>query len=92
MRVVGRRGEPDGDLQLDRVGVLELVEQHPLVALVEGAADLDAVGIGEQSPGVDEQVVEVEHARVDATAHRVEHEPAGDRAGETFAVCPGRTG
>ena len=33
----GVGGQADGDLELDRVGVLELVEQQPLVALVEAA-------------------------------------------------------
>ena len=61
-RIVGARGEPHGDLELDRVGVLELVEQDPRVALVEQPADVAA--LREQPAGEDEQVVELEPARL----------------------------
>ena len=42
-------GDPDGELDLDRVGVLELVEQEPLVAIVERGAGV--LGPGEQVSG-----------------------------------------
>ncbi len=59
--VVGGGGEPDGDLELDRVGVLELVEQDPDVPLVQEPPDVGVVG--EQPASEHEQVVELELAR-----------------------------
>ena len=83
---VGR--QPDGDLELDRVGVLELVEQQPLVALVEAAAR-PVVG-GQQAPRQDQQVVELERPGRRPSLGAVEHEPAADRAHHRLAVPPPR--
>ena len=89
MWIVRWRGETNGDLQLNGVGVLELVEQHPLVPPVQCAADLDVVGLGEQAARVDEEVVEVEDAGVDTAAHGIEDEAPGDRPGKPLAICLG---
>ena len=59
--LVGREGgEADGDLQLDRIGVLELVEQDAAVALVQPGAHVGSHR--QQAAGEDEQVVELERA------------------------------
>ncbi len=39
-RIVGVGREPDGDLELDRIGVLELVEQHAGIPVVQEATDV----------------------------------------------------
>ena len=56
--IVGARREPDGDLELDRVGVLELVEHDPRVAGMEQPADVAA--LRDEAAGEHEQVVELE--------------------------------
>src|SRR5205823_3670601 len=53
-------GDEDGQLDLDGVGVLELVEEEMGVALVQGAAGRRAGP--EQPAGQDQQVVELEPA------------------------------
>ena len=54
-------GDADGQLDLDRVGVLELIQQQPPVLLVQGVPHGGAVpGVGEQVAGQDQQVVEFE--------------------------------
>ena len=56
-------GDAHGQLNLNGVGVLELVEQQPVVALVQGGAHGRAVlGVTQQRSGQDEQVVELELA------------------------------
>ena len=75
--VVRRRGEADGDLQLDRVGVLELVEEHAAVVVVQAGAHVGPRG--EQAAGEHEQVVELERAGRRSLAGAVEDEAAGDR-------------
>ena len=72
-RIVRCRGEPHGDLELDRVGVLELVEQDSLVALVEHPAD--GGPCCDESPCENEQVVELEGALGGAVLCRLEHPP-----------------
>ena len=61
-RVAGPAGgDADGQLDLDRVGVLELIQQQPPVLLVQGVPHGGAVpGVGEQVAGQDQQVVEFE--------------------------------
>ena len=55
------RGDAHGELDLDRVRVLELVEQEPLVAVVEPLADRGAVlMVRHERPGQHQQVVEGE--------------------------------
>ena len=55
------RGDADRELDLDRVGVLELVEQEPRVALVEPRPhDRTLLGVTQKLTGEDEQVVELE--------------------------------
>ena len=56
-------GDPHRDLDLDRVGVLELVQQQPLVALLQVRAHLGAVVRGgHQLAGQHQQVVELQPA------------------------------
>ncbi len=67
-RTVGIGGivgpEQRGELDLDRVGVLELVDQDAVVALPEpGAGGRTVLRIAQQHAGEDQQVVEVELAR-----------------------------
>ena len=57
----GRGGEPHGELELDRLGVLELVEQHPGVPLMEAWRGRRAGA--EQAAGEHEQVVELNSCR-----------------------------
>ncbi len=75
-RIVGIGGEADGDLELDRIGVLELVEQHAVVSLVQESTDVGV--LGEQAAGEHEQVVELELTRRCPFGCPVEHEPADD--------------
>ena len=75
-RIVGIGGEPDGDFELDRVGVLELVEEHALVALVEQAAHVGV--LGEEPPRQDQKIVELELSRRGTFGGGVEHEPTKD--------------
>ena len=70
--IVGVGGEADGDLELDRIGVLELVEEHALVPFVQDAADVRTVG--QQATGEHEQVVELEQAGLGASCRRIEDE------------------
>ena len=57
------RGDEHGQLDLDRVGVLELVEQQPLVALAQRGAHAHTVRrVAQHRPGEHEQVVELELA------------------------------
>ena len=54
-----RVSQQEGELELERVGVLELVEQDAAVPLVEGCPHGVADdGVGEQVAGDDQQVVE----------------------------------
>ena len=71
----GRRArrEPDGDLELDRVGVLELVEQHPRVRVVEVAR---TSGVVASSRGRARAGRGTRGARLGAVGGGVEHEPA----------------
>src|ERR1019366_5585917 len=50
--------DPAGDLNLDGVGVLELVEEQPLVSALQGCPYLGIVPY--QVSGQDEQVVELQ--------------------------------
>ena len=53
--------DPDGELDLDRVGVLELIEQQPPVTLLQAGPDGRAMhGTAEQVTGEHEKVVELE--------------------------------
>ena len=74
----GVGGDPHGQLELDGVGVLELVEQDPGVALVDrrGARGV----VGEQLAGEHEQVVELQPAGGAPLVDGVEREPAQQRA------------
>ena len=78
-------GEPDGDLELDRVGVLELVEQHADVPFMEQSTDRRM--LGDQAAGEHQQVVELELARTGAVGGRVEHEPTDDRSEQQAPVA-----
>ncbi len=77
-RIVGARRQPDRDLELDRVGVLELVEHDALVAGVEQPPDVGA--LGHETAGEHEQVVELEPPGDRPFVGAVEHEPTDDRA------------
>jgi hypothetical protein len=58
-------GDAHGQLDLDRVGVLELVEQQPLVAAVErGSHDGALHRVAQHPAGEHEEVVELEGARL----------------------------
>ncbi len=57
---VGSAADPGGELDLDRVGVLELVEQQPLVVLVQRGADVRVAA--QQVAREHEQVVELQLA------------------------------
>ena len=71
---VGRR-EERGEIALDGVGVLELVEQEVRVALAQVAAHLPAVlGIAQHLACEHEEVVELEPTRALALAGLVERE------------------
>ena len=83
---VGRRGQAHGDLELDRIGVLELVEEHPLVAIVQVAAGR-RVG-RQQAPGEHEEVVELERAGRGPRRGGVEHEASAHHADDRLAVAP----
>ena len=86
---VGRGGDEDGQLDLDGVGVLELVDEEAPVAVVDGGPHGRAVGgVAQHLAGHDQQVVELELARHPALGGGVEGElaqldgqpPAGRRA------------
>ena len=66
-------GEQEDHLGLDRVRVLELVHQQELVAPPQVAAHLGV--LGDHSPCLDEQVLEIELALGDAAPRRLFHEP-----------------
>ena len=56
-------GDANGQLDLDGIGVLELVEKQPVVALVQGRPHGRAVlGVAQQRSGQDEQIVELQLA------------------------------
>ena len=75
-------GDADGQLDLDRVGVLELIQQQPPVALLQGGADGCAVrGMGEQVTGEHQQVVEFQ-LPLRASCLRGLEGRAGDAAGQ----------
>ena len=77
-RVVRGGCEADGDLELDRVGVLELVEEDALVPVVQHPAD---AGLrGDEAPGEHEQVVELERALGRPLRGRFEHPAPEHRA------------
>ena len=81
--VVGSGGEPDRDLELDRVGVLELVEEDAAVAIVQGGPDR---GLGCDEPsGEDEEVVELEGAELGSLDGGFEH-PATDHDAEHLSA------
>jgi hypothetical protein len=73
-RVVGVGGETHRDLELDGVGVLELVEENPLVTVVEDPSHPWV--FGHEPPGEHEEVVERESPGRGALFGGVEHEPA----------------
>ncbi len=75
-------GEERRDLDLDGVGVLELVEQEPAVALRSSAADPSPRRVAEHVAGQDEEVVEGE-APVPAAVLRLGHGEAGQLVAET---------
>src|SRR5205085_3210823 len=54
----GARSEEDGELDLDRVGVLELVDQQPGVATVKRRTC--GLAVSQQLPREHQQVVELE--------------------------------
>ena len=86
-RCVGLGGvegrDAHGELDLDRVGVLELVEQQPLVPLVEGGPhDGTLLRVAQHLPRQDEQVVELEGARRPGAARP-------PRGSWRAAPCPG---
>jgi hypothetical protein len=83
--IVGVGRQPNGDLELDRVGVLELVEEHPLVAFVEQASD--GGPFGDEPPREDEQVVELELPRSRALSGQLEHEAPEERTEQEPAVA-----
>ena len=83
-RIVGVGGETDGDLELDRVGVLEFVEKDPLVPGVKESADVGS--IGEETSGEHEQVVELEQAGLGATRGGVEDETPHHRSEQESPV------
>ena len=68
-------GDPDGELDLDRVGVLELVEQEPLVAIVERGAGV--LGPSEQVSGKHEKVVELQLPAAPAFPRLGQHTTTG---------------
>ena len=75
-------GDADGQLDLDRVGVLELIQQQPPVALLQVGADGCAVrGMGEQVTGEHEQVVEFQ-LPLRSPCLRCLEGRAGDAAGQ----------
>ena len=84
----GSAGDAHGELDLDRVGVLELVEQQALVALVERGADVAPCSGRAAAAGEHEQVVELERAGGARGLGRVEREPPADRADEANSVPP----
>ena len=86
--IVGIGGETDGDLELDRVGVLELVEEHPLVPLVEEPTEVGP--IGQQAPGENEQIVELEQTGLGASRGGIEDESAHHRAEKDSTVASDR--
>ena len=54
-------GDQQGQLHLDGIGVLELVDEQPLVALAQRPAHGGtAIGMTKQVPGLHQQVVEDE--------------------------------
>src|ERR1019366_3370016 len=59
----GRR-DTGSQLYLYGVGVLELVEQQPVVAVVQGGAHRRPVdGVAQEGPGQDEKIVELQLTR-----------------------------
>ena len=77
------------DLPLHRVGVLELVDEHDLVAAADaGARVLPGLGVGERVAQVDEQVVVVHHPH---GALALGHGVTG-ALGEAVADCRLRVG
>ena len=83
-RIVGPCREPHGDLELDRVGVLELVEQDPLVARVQPRSDVWSCR--EQPPREHQEVVELERAVGRPSDGSVEHERSDQRSEQPLAV------
>ncbi len=83
-RIVGVGGEADGDLELDGVGVLELVEQNAHVSLVKQSPNRRM--LGDQPASEDQQVVELEQARAGAFGGPIEHESSDDRSEYETAV------
>jgi hypothetical protein len=84
----GAAGDADGQVDLDRVGVLELVEQDPPVALAQRLADRRAVfGVAQQVAGEDQQVVELQAPVRPAGFGRVQGRCA-DPAGEPAQCLP----
>ena len=77
-----RAREQQDHLGLDRVGVLELVDEEPAILVLEGGADLQVVA--EQGRGVLEQVVVVQ--RDGAPAGRGGVLPALEQQGQREAV------
>ena len=84
--IVGVGSEAYGDLELDRIGVLELVEEHPLVSLVQEPTEVRPVG--QQAPGENEQVVELEQTGLGASRRGIEDEAAHHRAEQESSVAP----
>ena len=86
--VVGPGCQPHGDLQLDRIGVLELVEHDPGIAGVQHATDVAT--LSDEPSGEHEQVVELESATHRPLVRPFEDEPADDRTEQLTSVAAGR--
>ncbi len=67
----GATRDPDGELDLDRVGVLELVQQEPLEALVQRCADSRVPA--QEVAGENQQVVELQAPFLTADPGRFQH-------------------
>ena len=86
---VGGR-DADGELDLDRVGVLELVEQDPLVPVVQARAHRAAViGVADERAGEHEQVVERRAGPFGAALAAPSSVNAPERGGDARAARPG---
>ena len=76
--VVRIGSEADGDLELDRIGVLELVEQDPLVTAVQVGSNRRVTG--DELAGQHEQIVELDGAVGGSGVGGIEHPPSEQRS------------